>query len=70
MDMITYKGILCRLGSYRVMGEDKPALYCVDAPNDQMVYDAGFTEAHMAGPWVKLLADDEYRKIMAEERRT
>ena len=24
---INYKGVLCRLGTYRVNGEDKPTLY-------------------------------------------
>ena len=64
MDTITYKGISCRLGTYRVMGENKPALYCVDAPDDKALYDAGFEEVHMAGPWVKILTDDEYDKII------
>ena len=64
MATLVFKGVLCRLGTYRVMGEDKPALYYVDAPNDQTVYDAGFEETHMAGPWVKILTDEEYEDII------
>ncbi len=64
MDTITYKGVLCRLGTYRVKGENRPALFCIDARNDWTVYDAGFEEVHMAGPWVKILTDDEYEEIM------
>ena len=46
MDIITYKGVLCRLATYRVMGEDKPALYYISAPDQQTMLDAGFEEAH------------------------
>ncbi len=65
MDTIIYKGVRCRPGTYRVMGEDRPALYLVSAPDDQTVYDAGFTEVHMAGPWVKILTDEEYGELAA-----
>ena len=30
-----YKGVLCRLGTYRIMGEDKPALYYIDSPDQE-----------------------------------
>ena len=63
MDKLIYKGVLCRLGTYRVMAEDKPALYYVGAPDWQTVYDAGFEEMHMAGPWVKILSDEEFERI-------
>jgi len=68
MDSIyKYKGVLCRLDTYRVMGEDKPALYCIDAPDDKTVHDAGFEEMHMAGPWVKILSDEEYENIIVKD---
>ena len=66
MDTIKYKDVICRLGTYRVMGEDKPALYFIDAPYDQVMYDAGFTEVHMGGPWVKVLTDEEYEEILTK----
>lgn len=64
MDTLVYKGVLCRLGTYRVLGEDTPALYYVDALDWQIVYDAGFDETHMAGPWVKILTDEEYEDVI------
>ena len=30
-----YKGVLCRLSRYRVMGEDRPALYYIDSPDQE-----------------------------------
>lgn len=32
---INYKGVLCRLGTYRVNGEDKPTLYYISSPDDE-----------------------------------
>lgn len=63
MDTLVYKGILCRAGTFRVKGENRPALYCIGAPDGKAADDAGFEEIHMAGPWVKILTDDEYREI-------
>ncbi len=57
-----YKGVLCRLGTYREMGEDIPALYYIDAPNQQTMLDAGFNEVHY-GLWLKTLTDEEFEKI-------
>lgn len=70
MEMIRYKGVLCRIGTYRVKGEDKPALYYVDAPDDQTVYNAGFEDLHYGGPWVKILTDEEYKEIWETAERT
>lgn len=66
-----YKGVLCKLGTYRVMGENKPALYYIDAPNQQTLLTAGFNEIHY-GLWVKVLTDNEYKEIteMLENNRT
>ena len=61
--LIYYKGVLCRTGKYRVMGEDKPALYYVSSPNQKIMFDAGFTEVHY-GLWAKLLSDEEYQEIL------
>lgn len=58
-----YKGVLCNLGTYRIMGEDKPALYYLDAPNQETLLKAGFDEVSY-GLWVKLLSDNEYREII------
>lgn len=61
-DRITYRGVLCRLGTYRVKGEDRPALYYIDAPDQQTMFDAGFDEVHY-GLWAKILTDEEYSEI-------
>lgn len=59
---INYKGVLCRLGTYRVIGEDKPTLYYISAPDDETMYKAGFEELHY-GLWGKILTDEEYKEI-------
>lgn len=59
---INYKGVLCRLGTYRVIGEDKPTLYFISAPDDETMYKAGFKELHY-GLWGKILTDEEYKEI-------
>ena len=56
---INYKGILCRLGTYRVNGEDKPALWYISSPDDKTMYKAGFEELHY-GVLGKVLTDKEY----------
>ena len=33
---IYYKGVLCNLATYRVMGEDRPALYPVDFSEEEI----------------------------------
>ncbi|MCI9587856.1 MAG: hypothetical protein HFF60_07790 [Oscillospiraceae bacterium] len=58
-----YRGVLCQTGSYRVMGENKPALFYISSPNQETMLDAGFTEIHY-GLWLKLLSDAEYREIL------
>ncbi len=62
MDELIYKGVLCRLATYRTMGENRPALYCIDSPDQQTMFNAGFDELHY-GLWVKLLTDEEYKEI-------
>lgn len=57
-----YKGVLCKLGTYRVMGEDKPTLYYIDSPNQETMLKAGFDELHY-GLWGKVLTDEEYEEI-------
>ena len=39
---VHYKGVLCNLATYRVMGEDKPALYYIDSPDQETMLKAGF----------------------------
>lgn len=41
-----YKGVLCELGTYRVMGEDMPALYYIDSPSQETMLKVGFDEVH------------------------
>ncbi|MBQ1347710.1 MAG: hypothetical protein IIY65_06920 [Erysipelotrichaceae bacterium] len=60
----TYKGVLCRLATYRTMGEDKPALYYIDAPDQKTMLEAGFTEIHY-GLWAKILSEEEYEEIIS-----
>ncbi len=69
MDKLIYKGVLCRLATYRIMGENRPALFYIDAPDQQTMLDAGFDEIHY-GLWVKILTDEEYeeiRKVLANK---
>ena len=63
MEQLIYKGVLCRLSTYRIMGENKPALFYIDAPDQQTMIDAGFDEIHY-GLWAKILTDDEYNEII------
>lgn len=59
---IYYKGILCNLATYRVLGEDRPALYPVTQLNDDIFYEE-FDEVHY-GLWAKVLTDEEYQEIV------
>ena len=59
---IYYKGILCNLATYRVLGEDRPALYPVTQSNDDIFYEE-FDEVHY-GLWAKVLTDEEYQEIV------
>ena len=63
MDKIIYKGVFCRLATYRIMGENRPALFYIDAPDQQTMLDAGFDEVHY-GLWAKILTEEEYREIV------
>ena len=68
MEQFIYKGVLCRLGTYRIMGENIPALFFIAAPDQQTMLDAGFDEIHY-GLWAKLLSDEEYKEIIREQKR-
>lgn len=59
-----YKGVLCELGTYRVMGEDTLALYYIDSPNQETMLKAGFDEVQY-GLWVKMITDEEYKEIIS-----
>ena len=63
MDRIIFKGVTCRLATYRVMGEDRPALYYIDAPDQQTMLEAGFSEVHY-GLWARILADEELEEVL------
>ena len=39
---VHYKGVLCNLATYRVMGEDKPALYYIDSPDQETMLKGDF----------------------------
>lgn len=41
---VYYKGVLCNLATYRVMGKDKPALYYIDSPDQETMLKAGFVD--------------------------
>lgn len=41
---LTYQGVYCLLATYRIMGEDRPTLFVISAPDDETVYRAGFTD--------------------------
>ena len=57
-----HKDVLCKLGTYRVMGEDKPTLYYIDSRDQQTMLKAGFDELHY-GLLGKVLTDEEYEEI-------
>lgn len=44
---VHYKGVLCNLATYRVMGEDKPALYYIDSPDQETMLKAGFVDVQL-----------------------
>ena len=69
MDKLIYKGVLCRLGTYRTMGENRPVLYYIDAPDQQTMLDAGFDELHY-GLWARILTDAEYEEITNKLNRS
>lgn len=58
-----YKGVLCNLATYRVMGEDRPALYYIYSPDQETMLKAGFVDVQPC-LWVKLLTDNEYNEIV------
>ena len=61
---VYYKGILCNLSTYRVMGEDRPALYPVPPwDGDEETFYKEFNEVHY-GLWAKVLKDEEYQEIV------
>ena len=44
------------------MGEDKPALYYIDSPDQETMLKAGFVDVQPC-LWVKVLTDEEYNEI-------
>ena len=58
----SYKGFLCNLAPYRVMGEDRHALFPITQSNDPIFYEE-FDEVHY-GLWAKVLTDEEYQEIV------
>lgn len=63
---INYKGVKCRLGTFRIKGKDKPTLYYISSPDDETMYNAGFEELRY-GLWGKILTDEEYKEIIKRE---
>ena len=45
------------------MGESVPALFLLDSPNSEKMYEAGFEEMHY-GRWVKLLTETEFKEVL------
>lgn len=62
-NQINFKGVLCKLGTYRVNGEDKPTLYYISSPDDETMHKAGFEELHY-GLWGHISTDEEYEKVL------
>lgn len=60
-----YKGVLCRLIEYRMMGNTAPALSYISSPDQETMLRAGFTEVRN-GLWLKLLTEDEFEEVAAE----
>ena len=60
-----YKGVLCRLTEYRVMGTAKPALSYISSPDQETMLRAGFTETQN-GLWLKVLTEAEYKEVAAD----
>ena len=56
---ILYKGILCNLSTYRVMGEDRPALYPVTQSSDEIFY----KELVLVNKWV-----DKTKRVALERK--
>ena len=67
-NQINYKGVLCRLGTYRVNGEDKPTLYYISSPDNETMYKAGFEELRY-GLWGHILTDEEYKEVLKLEKK-
>lgn len=63
MEIINFKGVLCKLGTYRVLGENKPILYYVSSPDQETMLKAWFTELHY-GLWGYLLTEEEHKEIL------
>ena len=62
-NQINFKGVLCKLGTFRVNGEDKQALYYISSPDDETMYKPVFEELHY-GLWGHILTDEEYKKVL------
>lgn len=60
---IVYKGVLCNTGYERVMGENVPALFCLDTSNPEKMITAGFIDIQN-GRWVKLLTETEFKEVL------
>ncbi len=63
-EKFVYKGVLCRAGTFRINGEDRPALFYIDAPDQKTLLEAGFDEIRY-GLWAKILTEDEYEEILS-----
>lgn len=50
------------------MGEDKPALYYINSPDQETMLKAGFLDVQPC-LWVKILTDEEYNEIINKLNR-
>lgn len=57
-----YKGVLCRLTEYRVMGKAVPVLSYISSPDQDTMLRAGFSEVQN-GLWLKMLSQAEREEI-------
>ncbi len=60
---LTYQGVYCLLATYRIMGEDRPTLFVISAPDDEPVHRAGFTDLE-PNHWGKVFSDEEYQDLL------
>lgn len=65
--MIYFHGMLCRYGTYRVMGEDKPILTLVDQKDWERSLQFDFTEPQ-SGLWCHFLTDAELEEVHIDNK--
>ena len=65
---INYKGVLCRLGTYRANGEDKPTLYYISSPDNETMYKAGFEQTRNIKKLSKERKKDKWMNLIQRKK--